>query len=352
MTPSSTRRPVSLSAALALAALLVATCVAPASAVTIPTVPVGNAGNAGDVQSQGTFGAVAYNYRIGSTEVTNAQYAEFLNATGATNAYAYNTISALTARAGITRSGSGTLINPYTYTTRPNMGDKPVIYVSWINAIRFVNWLHNGQGDGDTETGAYTLGALDVNHNPYNGENITRNPGATWFLPSEDEWYKAAYYDPTLNDGSGGYWHYPTRSNSSPTIATADSTGNISNPGANVANTSSGADWNGQNGNVTTVGSAGFLAESYYGTSDQGGNVEEWNESLIIDPFLALRGIRGGSWSDSSTFYPRASNRTRLQDVVSGPELGFRVATVPEPSTLLLGVLGMIGLLWWRSRRK
>ena len=88
------------------------------------------------------------------------------------------------------------------YTAKPNMGDKPVNFVSWYDAIRFANWLNNGQGDGDTETGAYTL--LGGTPTPSNGSSITRNPGATWFLPSEDEWYKAAYYQPAAQGGDSG----------------------------------------------------------------------------------------------------------------------------------------------------
>lgn len=125
------------------------------AAITIDTVAVGNPGNAGEVQSQGKFGAVAYDYRIGEYEVTNAQYAEFLNFKAASDPWAlYNASMGSDPRGGITRSGSA---GSYMYTTKTNMGDKPVNYVTWYDAIRFANWLHNGQGSGDTETGAYTL---------------------------------------------------------------------------------------------------------------------------------------------------------------------------------------------------
>jgi formylglycine-generating enzyme required for sulfatase activity len=242
---------------------------------------------------------------------------------------------------GITRSGSW---GSYTYTTKTNMGDKPVNYVSWYDAIRFANWLNNGQGNTDTETGAYTV--LGGTPTPSNGNSISRNSGATWFLTSENEWYKAAYYDPTLNGSAGGYWSYPTRSNSAPTVATANGVGDINNPGANVANYDNGIH------NVTTVGSAGPLSESYYGTSDQGGNVWEWNESLYFYGGAFLRGDRGGAFY--SLDVDLTVNDLDWNDPTSEyPSYGFRVATiVPEPGTAVLTMIGCVLMLLWSKRRK
>jgi len=308
--------------------LALARFAADARAVTIPTVPVGNPGNAADPATGNLYGGVAYSYRIGTTEVTNAQYAAFLNAKAATDPLAlYNTGMGSDARGGITQSG----VSPnFSYAPRTDMGNKPVNFVSWYDSIRFANWLHNNQGTGDTETGAYTI--LGGTATPSNGLSITRNPGATWFLTSENEWYKAAYYQPAAQGGDvDNYWLYPTKSNSAPTIATANSVGDISNPGSNVANYNAGADWNGLNGNVTTVGSAGPLSDSFYGTADQGGNVWEWNEALSGESF---RGLRGGSF-DVSAFYIESSYRSDVGDPtnqISAPT-GFRVASFPA-STL------------------
>ena len=331
--------------------LVVASALAPpaASAVTIPTMPVGNAGNAGDttvMTTDGTsgYGAVSYDYRIGTTEVTNAQYVDFLNAKAASDPLAlYNTSMGSNARGGITRSGAS---GSFAYTTKTDMGNKPVNYVSWYDSIRFANWLNNGQGTSGTETGAYTL--LGGTATPSNGLSITRNAGATWFLASEDEWHKSAYYQPTAQGGDAdNYWLYPTASNSFSTSATANSVGDISNPGANVANYFSGADWNSQNGNVTTVGSAGPLSNSFYGTADQGGNVWEWNEALIGGLF---RGLRGGSW-DFGTFGLQSSYRDSSGTPSGGGVgIGFRVAIVPEPSTAVLAIFGC-ALMWVLGKR-
>lgn len=127
------------------------------AAVTIATVPVGNAGNLNDITGHG---AVGYQYRIGTHEVTVGQYTAFLNAVAAADTYGlYNTKMATDLNvAGIARAG---VPGAYTYSDigSPN---KPVTYVSWSDAVRFANWLHNGQPKGlqnanTTEDGAYSL---------------------------------------------------------------------------------------------------------------------------------------------------------------------------------------------------
>jgi len=128
------------------------------------------------------YGGVAKNYRIGTTEVTNAQYAAFLNQKAASDPLAlYNTFMGSDPLGGISQSG---VSGSFTYASKTNMGDKPVNYVSWYDSIRFANRLNNGQGTGATETGAYTL--LGGTPTPSNGLSITRNVGSTWFLTSED----------------------------------------------------------------------------------------------------------------------------------------------------------------------
>jgi formylglycine-generating enzyme required for sulfatase activity len=115
--------------------------------VTFDWATVGNAGNAAD-QTTGR-GAVDYEYRISKYEVTNAQYAEFLNAVAASDPNKlYNQRMGFERWAGITRSG---LSGSFTYATKANMDKKPVNYVSFFDSMRFTNWLHNGQGAGGTE---------------------------------------------------------------------------------------------------------------------------------------------------------------------------------------------------------
>lgn len=149
-----------------------------------------------------------------------------------------------------------------------------------------------------------------------------------YWIPTENEWYKAAYYDPTLNNGSGGYWLYATRSNTAPTPVSANSVGDGSagNVG-NFANYDRRADWNGQDGNVTTVGSNG--GPSYYGTYDQSGNVLEWND------FAGLSlGLRGGDWSGSSAFALSPSSRSTVDPSLEINLIGFRLASFLNPLNL------------------
>ncbi|MEY4245000.1 MAG: hypothetical protein RLZZ245_2585 [Verrucomicrobiota bacterium] len=313
------------------------------ASITMDWVNVGHAGNAADTTG---YGAVAYAYQIGTYEVTNAQYAAFLNAADPTGANAngiYSASMGSNARGGITYTAGAA--SGAKYTLRTSMGDKPVNFVSWYDSARFSNWLGNGQGTGSTETGAYTLNG--------NTGIIARNVGAAVSLPSEDEWYKAAYYDPTVGASTNNYWLYPTQSDAVPTsaAAAAGGTGDITNPGANVANYNSGADWNGQNGNLTTVGSA--AAHNYFGTADQGGNLREWNDAVISG---TSRGRRGGAWNDGEGGL-RASNRSNIGvPTDENAFVGFRVASssaaVPEPTSLLsmAGLLG--GGLLLRRRSK
>lgn len=294
--------------------------------VRVEMVTVGDAGNFADTTGvPNPAGAVAYEYKIGKYEVTNAQYAAFLNAVAAADSNnLFNTNMGSNARGGITRSGTSP---NFSYAVNAFMGDKPVNYVSWYDCLRFCNWLHNGQPSGaqdatTTEDGAYTLTGTNSiqtpGSDPTHGAN-GRNAGARFHLPSEDEWYKAAYHEPGASTNS--YWLYPTRSDTAPTVATADAFGNIDNDAANIANYNFGADWNGENGNVTTVGSGGPGSASYYDAFDMGGNVWEWNEQNIS----GSRGLRGGSWVFVSGLL-RSSFRNGGNPSLEVDSYGFRVA--------------------------
>ena len=296
----------------------------PMSAVTMDWTPVGNPGNACDPQSQGCFGAVPYSYSIGTYEVTNAQYAEFLNAKAESDPLGLyeNNMSPLNgAYGGISRSGSD---GNFVYSVVPGRGDMPVNYVSLFDAMRFANWMNNGQGEADTETGAYTLlGNLEY---PSNELTVTRNAVATIVLTSQDEWTKAAFYDAV----SSSYFDYPLGSNGVPTCATPTTA-------------SSSANCNLVVGNLTPVGSYTGSA-SPYGTFDQGGNVWEWTETIS--------GLQGVTWGGAFPISAVALGGYSQPVARSGQrDRGFRLVMVPEPGTGLLVAAGLLSLAGWRRSR-
>jgi formylglycine-generating enzyme required for sulfatase activity len=265
--------------------------------VAIEIVVVGNPGNPGEQSRLPSgdptfYGGVAYTYAIGVYEVTAGQYTAFLNAVAATDAYGlYHTrmdYDADPTREGcnIKRQGAS---GSYTYSVAPEWANRPVNYVSWADAARFANWLHNGQPPGaqdltTTEDGSYFLNGIREN-NDEQLEDVVREPDATWVIPSEDEWYKAAYH---RNDGvTGNYWNYPTNADNgvSNTLVDPDpgnhatfSVNQVLTIGAPYYRTGAGAHEN---------------SASPYGTFDQGGNVMEFTEAV---PHSDIRRIRGGSW--------------------------------------------------------
>lgn len=320
-------------------------CAAPAQAVMFDWATVGNPGNADDNTG---FGGVDYTYRISKHEVTNAQYSEFLNTvdpTGVNPNSIYNPQMSSNANGGINFNGGAA--SGSKYEIKSGRDDNPAVFVSFFSAMRFTNWLENGQGSGGTESGVYTIS---------NGLSEVRSANAKYWIPSEDEWYKAAYYDPI-----GVYYDYPTGTDTEPY---SDNPGSLNAPdGTNVANfkkndgiangyddghavTGSPSDVSGQN-YLTDVG-AYSSATSPYGTFDQGGNVREWNEA-VIQVVAPSRGLRGGSWVESSVFL-RSDAQTAASAGGSNRIVGFRMAAaVPEPSTMLLGALAAVGLLVRRA---
>jgi formylglycine-generating enzyme required for sulfatase activity len=315
--------------------------------VTIDWVTVGDPGNAAQsaanrTHSFGTngdgYGAVADTFRISRNETTLADYAAFLNAKATTDPYnLYNPRMGSDANiAGIARSGSP---GSYSYAVTGS-GARPITYVSWFDAARYSNWLHNGQGSGDTETGAYTLLGGQISGTP-----PARNVGAMVWMPSENEWFKAAYYDPTKCT-SGGYWLYGNQSDSM-TSNDFSVAGAVNYRAGDYANTPGNNTYSSSQNYLTDVGAYGTDSQNYYGINDMSGNVHEWHDST--GPSGSSRTMRGGSW-DNSELAQRSSirffNDPTFEDVLQG----FRVATVPEPSAIALTMLFGAGLVCRRKR--
>ena len=275
---------------------------------TIDFVNIGNTGNAADTTS---YGAVPYVYRAGKYEITQD---------------------------AITKATASGMSN---VTAGPWTGNQPATIITWYEAAAFVNFLNTNSG----KTAAYNLTfttswsmALWSSEQAWTagGTNLYRNKDAFYFLPSENEWYKAAYY----NAAGANYFLYPTASSSAP-AAVASGT----NAGTAVYN-------GGAVRNPAAVTLAGGL--SPYGTMGQGGNIFEWNESASDGANSSAsenRALRGGDW-DSTEDRLQSSFREDGGPSVEFDWYGFRVASVPEPSTYALLAMTAAGALWMTRRRR
>lgn len=286
-----------------------------ANTFTMDFVTIGNAGNAADDTG---YGSVGYTYRMGVNEVSRGMID------------AYNALS-----------GGPTLTMSDMSSFGGNGVAKPATGIIWNEAARFVNWLNTSKG----YSAAYKFTTNGFNDNivlwdsldaGYNAANPFRNANAYYFLPSEDEWYKAAYYDPNANSGLGGYWNYATGSDSVPTAVASGTTSDT-------------AVYNGQVGPADITNAGGL---SPYGTMAQNGNVWEWGESGITAPNDSageLRVIRGGDCEhDSGTL--ASSFRFGDSPTFDWPLVGFRVAAVPESAACFLTLLGALGVVFRRRR--
>jgi formylglycine-generating enzyme required for sulfatase activity len=272
---------------------------------TINFVNIGNAGNAADTTG---YGAVPYQYRVGTYEITQD---------------------------AITKATASGMAN---VTAGAWTGNQPAANISWYEAAAFVNWLNTSTGNQAaynlTFSGSWSM-TLWSSGNAWQagGENLYRHKDAFYFLPSENEWYKAAYYNP----GGTNYFLYPTASDTAPT-AVASGTG---------AGTAVYAQPSAQG--PAGVDLAGAL--SSYGTMGQGGNVWEWSESAFDGSNSSSsedRAIRGGDWVDTELNL-RSSDRDNFDPSLENDGLGFRVASVPEPSTAVLVL--MAGGAWLLRKR-
>jgi formylglycine-generating enzyme required for sulfatase activity len=258
-------------------------------------VTIGNAGNAGDTRTELDprgrplanpygCGAVAYDYRIGKYEVTAAQW------------------QTINTAAGIGDTGYWS-------------GNQPVAGISWYEAAQFCNYLTSG----NKYSGAYKFD-ISGNFQSIDRVSSTSTYGTTYVIPTEDEWYKAAYFKPNAS----GYSLYANGLN---TIPSADN------------------GWNYSGGAYSSPWAVGTGTQEQNSTKDMMGNVWEWNETLIAGSY---RGIRGGSYFSYGGGSLASSSWDGNSPYGEGDFIGFRVASIPEPCTLLL--LGLGGLVLQRKR--
>jgi formylglycine-generating enzyme required for sulfatase activity len=278
------------------------------NAFEIEFVKIGAAGNPPDANPN-PAGAVPYEYRIGKYEVSE-QMIEKANAVGGV---------------GITLDDRGP--------------DFPATSVTWYEAARFVNWLNESTGHHVAykfdDMGNFQLWEpMDAG---YDANNLYRNGLAHYFLPSLNEWHKAAYYDPI----AGVYNDYPTGSDAVP-----DGIDSIGDTMFDAVFFDGAA-----NSDPNTVTNVGLL--SPFGTAGQGGNVFEWEETAIDrtnDIADEQRAAFGGSWVTFSSVLSAEYTGAGIAASFGGDFIGVRIASVvPEPSGLL--ILG-IGVIVLNARRK
>ena len=276
--------------------------------------PIGNAGNAADTTG---YGAVGYNYSI-STYAISQQQINLAVANGYSNGTAGN------------------------WT-----GSQPATGITWYQAAAYANWLNTSHGYTaayNLDAGATTLTvwsqsqAFSLGGGNY---DLYRNANAHYFLPTENEYYKAAYYDPNKSGGAG-YWLYATGSDTAPTaVASGTAAGTAVYDGYNTGVASVPA----------SVDQAGGL--SPYGTMGQTANVSEWNESAYFGGYNASedRVFRGGIWLNPSSIL-QSSFRGNANPSITVDSIGFRVAeVVPEPSTYTLLIFGLGSMLGYFRHR-
>ncbi len=318
------------------------------------TVTVGNHGNDGELSGAGVggagperiCGAVDHEYNIGIHEVTAGQYIEFLNAVAVEDSHELYNPSMDEDPYGcqITRHANsegywydfsgGTVEAPE--STEADWANRPVNYVSWGDAARFCNWLHRGKPSGPqcmhtTESGSYYLNGAMTDADLM---AIVREDVATWVIPSEDEWYKAAYHK---NDGiTVNYWNYPTGTDASPDNGNPDDGSPLVDSG-NTANYLDYEDFTiGSPHWRTDVGTFG-LSGSPCGTFDQGGNLYEWNAEILNG---VHRGVRGGSFGNNAVTVMHAAYRAdSYPPSYESAFIGFRVAAINDQDCNGNGVL-------------
>ena len=294
-------------------------------------VPIGNPGNAPDTTgAPDPAGSVGRTYDINTFEVSRAM------------------VTAYNANPGVV----GISLEDMT-TNGGNGANRPATGITWNEAARFVNWLNTQKGFAPAYK--YANSTITTDLTPwteadtldYDASNPYRSKRANFFLPSSNEWYKAAYYDPNKTTGSNKYWDYATGSDTAPTI-----TGGGTDVGSAVYGRTTAQ-------GPADVKNAGGL--SPYGVMGLGGNVFEWEETSFVlnnGSGSNSRGFRGGSWIQDFS-YLSSSSRRSFAPTSEDNEIGFRVASynsdavVPEPSMMVIGTLfGLGGLVAKRRRKK
>lgn len=300
-------------------------------------------------------GRVDYAYRMATTEVTNAQWVNFLNvyvplAFPGVAVSDFQITGAFNEFAGFNQQGNAQYAVPASHANRP------VNFIGWRYAARFVNYLHNGmkpQGDAtaaDFENGAYDASTFGTA--PYPGvpglEYLTdqqrRSEGALYWIPSFDEWVKAAHWDPNkYGPDQPGYWQYPITSDTAP-IPDDPALGGQTNTGPFPP------------GHTRPLDAGSYPgAHSPWGLLDLSGGVREWLEDTSVGGHIEFPSSRREAGSAASDSFPTANSDvlqySRVALIGGHPSRGLRIASA-IPSSGGVSVVWIVALGWLPRRRR
>jgi formylglycine-generating enzyme required for sulfatase activity len=282
-------------------------------------------------------GRVSYEYNIGKFEVTTAQWVEFFNA--AFDRPSNDLLPHLRPPDGGhwgAQSATPNTPGARRWDVIAGQDLHPVGDISWRMAAMYCNWLHNGK---NTDRSAFLNGAYDVSTfgfaDPFGfSDQFTQHPDAKYWIPTWDEWLKAAHFDPNKDNGdgtTGGWWLYSTSSDTAPIYGRPES-GGQANAGSFVPDPF----------NIPLGAYPGVT--SPWGLLDTAGGTQEWTEEISFTAglFPTARRYDGSGWATPQPdFGDHISYVSADFPSLATFELGFRIASaVPAPmSALGLGLL-------------
>jgi hypothetical protein len=282
-------------------------------------------------------GGVGYDFGVSQLEVTVDQYVKFLNTVDPAGRNTHKLYSETESGAAWPRFGqidfaAGAPAGRHYSAASPQWLDKPYGFANFLRSARFINSLYNGKlvsKQSGTE-GSYSFVTYRVRLSRQTERGMydmhvramTRSKKTGFVIPSQDEWIKSAYYDPS-GGGTYSYWKYPTNAGvfgdgtkTAPVQATLDPDGNVGNASSQPVAIFHAAEttppsWCPSNQSASacaTVNPFGIPTAGYekafqgslgtvgqtkspgpWGTLDQGGNVVEWTDTITPPPF----GVKG-----------------------------------------------------------